>query len=147
MTSTSTSTSKLPKRRTTTSSNYYYYNYYTTALSIGAMATVGACLVLLLRTRWSPFAIWMTSINMTTFLLFAVDKVASKMTNKNWNFRYRIPEMVLHVFTMLGGVLGQRLGRAMFHHKSNIRRHPSFQRVQYASLVLWACLIYWYYCK
>jgi uncharacterized membrane protein YsdA (DUF1294 family) len=130
------------KRRTTTSFNY---NYYTIALSIGATATVGACLVLLLRTSWSTFTIWMTSINMTTLLLFAMDKMASKMTNKI--VRYRIPEMVLHVFTIMGGVLGQRLGRAMFHHKSNIRRHPSFQRVQYASLVLWACLIYWYYYK
>jgi uncharacterized membrane protein YsdA (DUF1294 family) len=62
----------------------------------------------------------MIAINITTFLLFGVDKGLAKSL-KN----LRIPEIVLHIYTILGGFLGQITGRLIFRHKiSREKRRP-----------------------
>ena len=54
----------------------------------------------------------------------------------------RVPENVFHLFTILGGIVGQHLGRSMFSHKTNIQRHPSFVRVELLSVFIWAILLF-----
>eukprot|EP00527_Entomoneis_sp_CCMP2396_P003638 CAMPEP_0198154696 /NCGR_PEP_ID=MMETSP1443-20131203/68737_1 /TAXON_ID=186043 /ORGANISM="Entomoneis sp., Strain CCMP2396" /LENGTH=143 /DNA_ID=CAMNT_0043821395 /DNA_START=61 /DNA_END=489 /DNA_ORIENTATION=+ len=81
-------------------------------------------------------SIWMVTINLTTFLMFAVDKFLAVTTTKT-GASMRIPELVLHVLTLLGGVAGQRLGMAMFQHKNNRSRHPEFQTIRLLAVAGW----------
>ena len=84
----------------------------------------------------SPPLIWLASINATTFFLFGLDKICSKIGGP------RIPESVLLLFSMGGGFVGQHLGQRLFHHKSNVQRKRSFQIVKYLSLCLWVYLLF-----
>lgn len=114
------------------------WSHHSTTMTVGVVSTVGFCCYLALRTKWPLILIWLLSINLTTFLLFAFDKLASKTKAP------RAPEVVLHSLTLMGGFVGQRMGRAMFHHKSNCRRHPSFQIVQFVSGLVWGGLLLWH---
>jgi uncharacterized membrane protein YsdA (DUF1294 family) len=111
--------------------------YHTTAIAGGIIVTVGLAIALILLTDWSPLLIWLAAVNLTTFALFALDKASARANGP------RIPEIVLHGFTLAGGFLGQLLGRVLFHHKTNFQRHPSFTIVLIASAILWAGLLYW----
>ncbi len=74
-------------------------------------------------------------MSVTTFALFGVDKALAKAG------RGRIPEIVLHAFTLLGGFPGQLLGRLIFRHKINFSRHPAFNIVLAVSALLWVGLV------
>ena len=86
-------------------------------------------------TNWSWYVIWIFSISAITFGLFGVDKALSK-TDKA-----RVPESVLHLFTLLGGFPGQILGRIVFRHKTNFKRHPSFTIVLALSIIIQIAVI------
>lgn len=103
---------------------------------LGFAATAILFGLILLLTGWHLYVVWLISINLTTFALFGIDKGLSKTD------QVRIPEGVLHLFTILGGALGQWLGRTIFHHKTNFERHPAFRIVLIASLLLQGVLIY-----
>jgi uncharacterized membrane protein YsdA (DUF1294 family) len=113
-------------------------DYHRITLGIGLFLSIGLFLMILSwRTNLSAFYVWLVSINLATFALFAGDKAASKVQGAP-----RIPETVLHAFTLLGGMVGQHFGRALFHHKTNIRRHPSFRRIQVLSILIWGTLVF-----
>ena len=59
----------------------------------------------------------MIAINITTFLLFGVDKGLAK-TLRN----LRIPEVVLHIYTLLGGIIGHIGGRLVFPAQDQPRK-------------------------
>lgn len=106
------------------------------AALLGALLTAVGFFLLLFLTDWSLYFAWLLPINLTTFILFGVDKALAKADQA------RIPEKVLHIFTLLGGFLGQFAGRLVFHHKSNFGRHPSFTTIPLISLALWAAIGY-----
>jgi uncharacterized membrane protein YsdA (DUF1294 family) len=81
---------------------------------------------------------WLGGFSLTTFILFGLDKVMA-LTGRN-----RIPERVLHIFTLSGGFLGQFLGRLLFRHKINFSRHPRFNIILITSLLLWAGIAYFF---
>ena len=110
--------------------------YHGTAIIAATVATVGLVIGLILLTDWPALLIWLVAINLTTFAMFGIDKASAKADGP------RIPEIVLHAFTLLGGFLGQLLGRILFNHKTNFKRHPSFTIVLIASAILWAGLFY-----
>lgn len=83
----------------------------------------------------APTWIWLASINATTFFLFGLDKICSKISGP------RIPESVLLIFSLGGGFVGQHFGQRLFHHKNNVQRKRSFQIVKYLSLCLWVYLL------
>lgn len=112
--------------------------YHTTAVIGGAVATIALVVALILLTDWPALLTWLAAVNVTTFAMFGIDKASAKANGP------RIPEIVLHAFTLLGGFLGQLLGRLLFKHKTNFKRHPSFNIVLVISLFLWAGLIYLY---
>jgi uncharacterized membrane protein YsdA (DUF1294 family) len=101
--------------------------------SLGAILLFGALYAV---TSWSLYLLWIISLSAATFALFGIDKALSKSQAA------RIPESVLHLFTLLGGFLGQILGRYTFHHKTNFKRHPSFTYVFIISVVLQLGLYY-----
>ncbi|UCG26049.1 MAG: DUF1294 domain-containing protein [Chloroflexota bacterium] len=110
--------------------------YHTTAVIGGVAATIALVIALFLLTDWPALLLWLAAVNTTTFAMFGVDKAAAKANGP------RIPEIVLHAFTLLGGFLGQLAGRLLFNHKTSFRRHPSFTIVLVVSAILWIGLAY-----
>ena len=60
-----------------------------------------------LRTMFSYYIF----LNIFTFLLFGYDKFVARAE------RRRIPELVLHSLTVMGGIVGAWLGMTVFRHK------------------------------
>jgi uncharacterized membrane protein YsdA (DUF1294 family) len=114
-------------------------SYQKSALLLGGMFAVGLFLVLFFISDWGWYLAWLIAINLTTFVLFGFDKTLAKAG------KIRIPEKALHIFTLLGGFLGQFAGRLIFHHKTNFGRHPSFTFIPLISLVLWGAIGYLVY--
>ena len=99
------------------------------------LVTAGLYWWLYQATAWSPYGIWIAALSLTTGVMFVLDKVLSKTGET------RIPELILHLFTLAGGFPGQFLGRVIARHKTNFRKHPSFAIVFIASLVIHGLLI------
>ena len=70
-----------------------------------------------LSNSMSVFIPYFMIINLTTFILFAIDKKRSK-TNK-----WRIPEARLLIFSFIGGGIGGFIGMMIFRHKT---KKPKF---------------------
>ncbi len=114
-------------------------SYQKSALLLGGILAVGLFLIIYIISDWGLYLAWLIAINLTTFVLFGSDKAFAK-TGK-----IRIPEKALHIFSLLGGFLGQFAGRLIFHHKTNFGRHPSFTVIPLISLVLWGAIGYLVY--
>jgi uncharacterized membrane protein YsdA (DUF1294 family) len=110
--------------------------YHTAAIIGGIVATAVLVVALILLTDWPALINWLAAVNLTIFAMFGIDKASAKADGP------RIPEIVLHLFTLLGGFLGQLAGRLVFNHKTNFKRHPSFTIVLVASAILWLIIIY-----
>jgi uncharacterized membrane protein YsdA (DUF1294 family) len=91
--------------------------------------------ILYIMTRRHPYILWIISTSLVTFALFGLDKALSKTE------RARIPESVLHLFTLLGGFPGQIIGRIVFKHKTNFKKHPSFTIVLVVSIALQVAIV------
>lgn len=109
---------------------YYGRRYQVNAILLGILATAALFFLLTYLTNLHPYIIWVICMSITTFAMFGIDKALSKTDQA------RIPEVVLHIFTLLGGFPGQWLGRTVFHHKTNFEHHPAFRIVLIVSLVL-----------
>lgn len=116
---------------------YRRYRYQIDSILFGLLVMCGLIGVLLFTTSWSFYWIWLTAINITTFLLFGLDKGLAKTINKK-----RVPEMVLHIYTLLGGFLGQILGRLVFRHKISREKRGMFNVVLVISVILQIGLAY-----
>lgn len=79
----------------------------------------------------------MIAINITTFILFGVDKGLAKSLKT-----LRIPEIVLHIYTILGGVVGQAAGRLLFRHKISRDKKRPFNIALVLGILLQIGLIY-----
>ena len=79
----------------------------------------------------------MIAINITTFILFGVDKGLAKSLKS-----LRIPEIVLHIYTILGGVLGQIAGRIIFRHKISREKRRPFDIALVIGVLLQIGLVY-----
>ncbi|NHZ71762.1 MAG: DUF1294 domain-containing protein [Aquificales bacterium] len=88
-------------------------------------------------TKWSFYWVWLIAINITTFLLFGIDKGMAKTINS-----LRIPEVVLHIYTLLGGIIGHVLARLVFRHKISREKRRPFDIVLLVSIVLQLGLAY-----
>jgi len=108
------------------------YSYY--PLLLGFIATLILLLLLVFVLNLPLFPAWILAFSLTTFSLFGYDKGMAK-AGKN-----RVPENVLHFFTILGGFPGQFIGRLLFRHKINFSKHPLFNIVLIASALLWVTI-------
>ena len=110
------------------------YSYY--PMLLGFIATAVMLLILVFLLGLQLYLAWIIAFSLTTFALFGFDKGQAKAG------RDRIPENVLHLFTILGGFPGQLIGRILFHHKTNFSNHPSFTIVLIISAILWTAIAY-----
>jgi uncharacterized membrane protein YsdA (DUF1294 family) len=69
-------------------------------------------LVIYLPTRWMWYWPWLIATSIVTFVFYGFDKMQAK------NNGARVPEVNLHVLSLIGGVLGGWLGRRIFRHKT-----------------------------
>ena len=81
---------------------------------------------------WSLVVVYLCSINITTLLLYAYDKVIAGGTAT------RVPEVVLHTLALLGGSPMAIVGQKVFRHKT---RKSTFQAWQYGVIVVQVLLI------
>jgi uncharacterized membrane protein YsdA (DUF1294 family) len=114
---------------------YRRHRYQFNAIIVSLALVILLYGLLYIITKWSPYVLWIISTSIVTFALFGVDKALSKTE------RARIPESVLHLFTLLGGFPGQILGRIIFRHKTSFKRHPSFTIVLVISIIIQIVLI------
>ncbi len=108
------------------------YSYY--PLLLGFIATLILLLLLVLVLDLALFPAWILAFSVTTFSLFGFDKGMAKAGKD------RVPENVLHLFTILGGFPGQFFGRLLFRHKVNFSKHPLFNIILIASFILWVTI-------
>lgn len=76
--------------------------------------------------------IYLGIINIIACLLYGMDKM--KAVQNQW----RIPEITLLAFTMLGGALGAWIAMMMFHHKT---KKMLFEVIVPLSLVAWIVIV------
>lgn len=63
-----------------------------------------------------PYVVYMLFMNILTFVLYGVDK------KRAISHRWRIPEIALLGFSVLGGCVGAFLAMQIFHHKTRYAR-------------------------
>jgi uncharacterized membrane protein YsdA (DUF1294 family) len=84
----------------------------------------------------SPYVTWMISVTFITWALWAWDKrVAEMQSYMKFAKRARVPEFTLNLLVVLGGFLGGWVARAMFQHKTNVKRHRTILAVLIISTV------------
>ncbi len=84
------------------------------------------------------FIIWLTIINIITFLIYGYDKFQAKRGG------WRVPEKVLHGLALAGGFIGGWIGRAVFHHKT---RKPIFTVVLSISTLIYVGITYFFFIR
>jgi uncharacterized membrane protein YsdA (DUF1294 family) len=120
---------------------YKHHRYQINGILFGLLIMCALIGALLFTTSWSFYWIWLTAINITTFLLFGVDKGLAKSL-KN----LRIPEIVLHIYTLLGGIVGQAAGRLFFRHKISRDKKRPFDIALVFGILLQIGLVYlWFF--
>ena len=116
---------------------YRRYRYQINGILLGLVVMAGLMGALFFTTSWKFYWVWMIAINVTTFLLFGLDKGLAKTIHK-----LRIPEIVLHIYTLLGGFVGHILGRLVFRHKISREKRRMFDVVLVLSVLLQAGVVY-----
>ena len=64
---------------------------------------------------------WLGGFTVVAWAFYGLDKNIAEFKRLNG---WRVPELTLHLLTLLGGFPGAWIGRAMFNHKTNIKKHP-----------------------
>ena len=80
-------------------------------------------------TFFTLFYIWL--MNIFTFALYAYDK------HQAYYAKYRVPELVLIIFSVIGGAFGAWMAMWLFHHKI---RKPKFY-ITVPIFVMVICLV------
>lgn len=95
---------------------------------VGALSLLPLFMVLAFGSDLLVF--WLILVSGLSFVVFGVDKAHAQQRKK------RVPENVLHLLTLVGGVPGSYAGRRWFSHKT---LKKSFDLVELAGLaLLWA---------
>lgn len=82
---------------------------------------------------WKPLLAWMVGINLSTFLIYGLDKVLAL-----WNM-LRVPEAILLFMAAIGGTPGGIIGQGLFRHKT---KKDSFQTMFWIIAALQAGLLW-----
>lgn len=81
------------------------------------------------------YIIWLLALNITTFVIYLVDKTSSKASGP------RVPEPLLHLLGLMGGFIAGWFW-ILFFHKTNWREHPAFPLMMTVSTLFHAGVIY-----
>jgi uncharacterized membrane protein YsdA (DUF1294 family) len=111
---------------------------YHIAFGLVAVALTAVLVALMVeRTDWNLYGVWIIALTVTTLALYIFDKLASQVRNAP-----RVPEVLLHVLSLLGGFMGGWIGVAVIGHKRNFSRHPAFVPILVVSTLLHASIAY-----
>ena len=103
----------------------------------GTIATAFSLLLVLLLvvvTDLNWYIAWIIGCSIVTFFFYGFDKRRSKSSDE------RVPEIVLHILSLMGGFPGGWAGRAYFRHKT---LHTSFLIILIISTVLHLGIAFW----
>jgi uncharacterized membrane protein YsdA (DUF1294 family) len=79
---------------------------------LGFLLAVGIAVAMAFYLQIKWMICYLVGINLTTFIFYFYDKQASSL-----GFM-RVPEFILHLFTLLGGTPMAFLAQYIFHHKT-----------------------------
>lgn len=85
------------------------------------------------RLRLHPLIAYLVAINLSTFILYGVDKLCAV---RRWQ---RIPELLLHLLAFAGGSPGALVGQQSFSHKIS---KPKFLAFYWLIVFVQALLLY-----
>lgn len=72
--------------------------------------------------------LYLILINIVAIFVFAIDKLQAK------NKKQRVPEKILHLLELLGGVFGIIITMYIIHHKSSKKQ---YYIITYIILIIW----------
>ena len=101
---------------------------------LAVLLAVVLFVILFLFTNWSLHLIWPFALGAALFFLYGADKTQAKLGN------WRIPELTLHTFALLGGFTGGWAGMIVFRHKV---RKPVFWMVLIISTLIYGVVLLW----
>ncbi len=84
------------------------------------------------------YVAWLLNLTLVTFIFYWIDKGLAGIKR----FSFRVPELVLNLLTLFGGCVGAWIGRLLFHHKTNVRKHWGMLLILILSTLLHGALIY-----
>jgi uncharacterized membrane protein YsdA (DUF1294 family) len=84
------------------------------------------------------YAVWLVAWGIATFVTYGLDKTLARL---GW---WRVPEILLHILSVVGGFAGGWLGMFVFWHKV---RKTSFWIVLLASTAVHGAIVYWLYVR
>lgn len=107
---------------------------------LGLIASLILFLLLNFQTSWWWYWNWLIAASIVTFVMYGIDKLQAKREGG------RIPNLILHVMSLIGGFVGALFGRIVFNHKSNIRSNPLFLITLILGFIISGAIIYgrWY---
>jgi len=94
---------------------------------LGLVAAALGLSVLIVGLGSGPYPAWLAAWSVVTFVAYAIDKAQARRGG------WRIPEIVLHGLSVVGGALGGWVGLLALHHKT---RHPIFPLVLAVALTV-----------
>ena len=108
----------------------------TTFSIIALVLSLLVLLAILYFLKLDFFWAWLLAWSLVDLGLYGYDKAQAKIGGG------RVPEIVLHITTLIGGWPGAWIGRYAFRHKT---RKPAFLVVLIISTLLWLGIGYWYF--
>ncbi|MBN1247226.1 MAG: DUF1294 domain-containing protein [Anaerolineae bacterium] len=114
--------------------------------TIYTLLGVGLALVLAFgfqeRLEVHPYVTWLGGFTFVTWAIWAWDKRVAEVSGYMKRAKgARVPEFTLNLLVLLGGFLGGWAARAMFQHKSNVKRHPTILAMLIISTLFHALFI------
>jgi uncharacterized membrane protein YsdA (DUF1294 family) len=109
--------------------------------AFGAIATILVLVLFILVRATAPMPVyfaWLVAASLTAFVFYGLDKGLARLSR----FNARVPERVLNLLALAGGFPGAWLGRNIWRHKTNVRRHWDMLLILLLSTVLHGALIY-----
>jgi uncharacterized membrane protein YsdA (DUF1294 family) len=103
--------------------------------AVALFLVVVSYVLLYFNTRLSPYVIWLIAWGGATFFLYGIDKTQAILGN------WRIPEQILHLFVLAGGVIGGWVGMILLWHKI---RKSVFWLILLVSTVIQGVVSQWF---
>jgi uncharacterized membrane protein YsdA (DUF1294 family) len=90
--------------------------------------------------NWLPYKYiwWAAALSLTTLVVYGIDKAAAR---RSWR---RVPELYLHLLSLVGGWPGALVAQQLFRHKT--RKQP-FQTLFWLTVLANLGLVWWFFLR